>query len=218
MLDDITRVAPSKLAQIAYNIDVPGMQSQLLMSSICSDVQRIHQCRRQWTVPYTSRVRTRCSQQGRQERRLQHSVAAIGASIDQELSDDLDLLQHQGQDAARESVAAILQLLCAASLLAAVALEMHSLLRHSRVIAAEQAAVPQAHAAQEAAAQHAAQHSSRWPGRQRAQQVAEAALPAPHQHVNTTSYAMERGSTWGLLLALLCGGLLSWLRRPRCVH
>lgn len=151
-------------------------------------------------------------------RARQHSVAAIGASIDQELSDDLDLLQHQGQDAARESIAAILQLLRTASLLVALGLEMYSLLRHSRLVAAERAAAQQAYAVQEAAAQHAAQHSSQWPGRQSAQQVAEAAMPAPQQHVNATSYALDRGSTWGLLLALLCGGLLSWLRRPRRVH
>jgi hypothetical protein len=193
------------------------MQSQLLTASSCTDVQRLCRCRLPCTAAYASRVHTRCSQQWRRERRLKHSVAAVGASIDQELSDDLDLLQHQGQDVARESVAALLQLLRAASLLAAFALEMRSLLRHSQLVAAERAAVQQANAAQEAAANHAAQHTSRWRGQQPAQQVAEVAAPMPQQPPDTASYALHRGSTWGLLLALLCGALLSWLRRPRFV-
>lgn len=130
----------------------------------------------------------------------------------------MDLLQHQGQDAARESVAALLQLLRAASLLAAFALEMGSLLQHGQLVAAERAAAQQADAAQEAAAKHAAQHNNRWHGQQPAQQVAEVAAPAPQQHHSAASYTLQRGSTWGLLLALFCGALLSWLQRPRFVH
>lgn len=131
-----------------------------------------------------------------------------------EMSDLLDQ-----EETARESAAALLQLLRGAALLAAVGLEIGALVQHNHLAAAEQAGIEHAEAAQAEAARQAAQQAGQRRGRREAMQVAEAPAQAPPllQRRSIGGYALERGGTWGVLLALLCTALLSWLQKPRSV-
>lgn len=100
-----------------------------------------------------------------------------------------------------------------ASLLAAVGHEIASMLRHTRHAAADAADAAEQQIAH--AAQRAEQQSGRrWARHESVQQV-DAAPPLPSRQQGLGSYALERAGLWGVMLALLCGLLLSWLRRPR---
>jgi hypothetical protein len=166
------------------------------------------------TAAQASRSHVKCSQRHTQNQRLQIYAGVTGASAEQVLSDEPAVQQQQQQqEAAGEGAMALLQLLRVAALLTAAGFEVSSLLRYN---AAERAAQQSQALSQYEAARHAAQQTSRQRGRQQAV-LAEATEPVPPPPHGIGSYALERGSTWAVLLVLLCGALLNWLRRPRCV-
>lgn len=193
------------------------MQAQNLTLQTCKAQPHVQLIGMHCTRAHPSRLHRHSHQQlGRRCGQRQCAGAIVTSARDDTLPDDMDVLQKQ-HGSARESAVALLRLLQGASLLAAVGLEVGSLLRHGRLASAGRAAAQQAQAAQEEAARQATHQSGRRWGRKAAVQVAEAAPPARlQQHQGIGSYVLERGSTWGVLLALLCGALLSWLRRPRC--
>ncbi len=102
--------------------------------------------------------------------------------------------------------------------------EIASILRHTRHAAAEAAAAAEhSIAAELQLAQQPAQQQSgrRWgvfPRHESVQHVDTAPPPAlPSRPQGLGGYALERAGLWAVMLALLCGWLLGWMRRRRSV-